>query len=243
MFPIIYLNEVLSTNVELKRLSSIEDLDEGLTISAYSQTAGKGQSGSPWESEPGKNLTFSTILYPDFLPVKKSFLLSQVISLSIKDVLDGIIPDVTIKWPNDIYFRDKKISGILIENEIEGSVLKSSVIGVGLNVNQEHFISEAPNPVSLKQITGKDTDLDELLKKILIYLDIRYSQLKNKREESIISDYTLSLYRKNGYHTYVDADGSFEGIIENVAEDGLLTLRKKNGELKSYYFKEVSFFY
>lgn len=241
MPQIVHLKEVLSTNTELKRLYSEQKPEEGFTITAYLQTAGKGQAGNSWESEPGKNLTFSTILYPEFLPVKKNFLLSQIISLSIKDVLDGIIPDVTIKWPNDIYFRDQKISGILLENEIEGSVLKSSVMGVGLNVNQEHFISKAPNPVSLKQITGKDMDLNDLLKQILVYLKIRYSQLRDGREEVVIFDYKSSLYRKDGYHTYTDVDGSFEAVIEDVGADGLLSLRRQDGELKSYYFKEVRF--
>jgi BirA family biotin operon repressor/biotin-[acetyl-CoA-carboxylase] ligase len=197
--------------------------------------------GTYWEAEAGKNLTFSLLLYPRFLPVRDHFLLSKMIALAVKDVLDTYSPGISIKWPNDIYSKDKKLAGILIENEIMGQVLSQSVIGTGMNVNQEIFRSTAPNPISLKQITGQDTALDDLLEKLSSSVENRYEQLRAGETASIARDYHASLYRNDGFYPYKDRNGVFRARIESVGNDGLLHLLCNDGERRDYAFKEVSF--
>jgi BirA family biotin operon repressor/biotin-[acetyl-CoA-carboxylase] ligase len=236
---IIKIDTCLSTSSFLKELAAKQDLEEETILVAKEQTAGRGQVGTQWESEAGKNLTFSMLFYPRFLPVKNSFLLSEMIALGVKEVLDTYCSPVSIKWPNDIYFRDQKLAGILIENEITGQILSQSVTGTGININQEIFRSGAPNPVSLKQITGKDTDLDDLLEKLSKTIGKRYEQLRTGESESIIRDYHASLYRKDGFYPYRDKDHTFLARIESVGNDGLLHLRSDKGEKRSYAFKAV----
>ena len=177
MLPIIHLKETISTNTFLQQLVLEQTVEEETVVITHNQTGGRGQRGNSWESEPGKNLTFSIILYPH-LPGEKSFLISQMVSQSIKQVLDTYISDVIIKYPNDIYYQNKKIAGILIENSMTDGFLSQSIIGIGLNVNQEIFRSDAPNPVSLKQITGLTYDLNILLQQLIdvlmkLYIDLR----------------------------------------------------------------------
>lgn len=150
---IIRLEETTSTNNYLRGLVGKESLPEGSIVVTEYQTAGRGQVGNTWESEPGKNLMFSIILYPDFLPANRQFLISQIAALSVKETLDAYVDGITVKWPNDIYWRDKKICGMLIENDLTGHSLYCSVIGIGININQREFLSDALNPVSLVQIT------------------------------------------------------------------------------------------
>ena len=160
---IIRLVETDSTNNYLREQSAKARLPEGSLVIADFQTAGKGQVGNSWESEAGKNLMFSILLYPDFLPANRQFLISQIASLSVKETLEKYTDSVTVKWPNDIYWKDRKICGMLIENDLSGQHLYCSVVGIGLNINQEIFRSDAPNPVSLTQITGKTYDREDVL--------------------------------------------------------------------------------
>lgn len=160
---IIRLAETDSTNNYLREQCAKARLPEGSLVIADFQTAGKGQVGNSWESEAGKNLMFSILLYPDSLPANRQFLISQIASLSVKETLEGYTDSVKVKWPNDIYWKDRKICGMLIENDLSGQHLYCSVIGIGLNINQEIFRSDAPNPVSLTQITGKAYDREEVL--------------------------------------------------------------------------------
>ena len=159
---IIRLVETDSTNNYLREQSAKARLPEGSLVIADFQTAGKGQVGNSWESEAGKNLMFSILLYPDFLPANRQFLISQIASLSVKETLEKYTDSVTVKWPNDIYWKDRKICGMLIENDLSGQYLYCSVVGIGLNINQEIFRSDAPNPVSLTQITGKTYDREDV---------------------------------------------------------------------------------
>lgn len=197
MSSIIKIKETDSTNHWLKEQSEKQVLDEGTTVAAEFQTAGKGQRGNCWESEAGKNIICSMILYPQFLPVRLQFVLSEAIALGLKDALEQYFRPVEIKWPNDIYYGDKKIAGILIENEVTGQVIEKSIIGVGLNVNQEQFSSVAPNAVSMKQILGKETDLDALSEEMVNAVLSRYDILKAGNFALIVSDYHGSLYRKS----------------------------------------------
>ena len=198
------------------------------------QTAGRGQGTNTWESERGKNLTFSILLHPVDLPANRQFLLSMQVSLAICEALGEHIGDLSIKWPNDIYWRNAKIAGILIENSLQGSVIRDSIVGVGLNVNQRQFMSDAPNPISLWQICEHETDREQLLKDILAALDRLLGQEVRER-------YLSMLYRRKGFHPYVDKDGAFMAELEDVEDDGHLLLCDDSGGRRRYAFKEVTF--
>ena len=198
------------------------------------QTAGRGQGTNRWESERGKNLTFSILLHPVDLPANRQFLLSMQVSLAICEALSEHIGDLSIKWPNDIYWRNAKIAGILIENRLQGQVIRDSIIGVGLNVNQRQFMSDAPNPISLWQICEHETDREQLLKDILAALGRLLGQ-------EVREQYLSMLYRRKGFHPYVDKDGAFMAELEDVEDDGHLLLCDDSGGHRRYAFKEVMF--
>ncbi len=239
--PLLIVEETSSTNTFLKNLNQTESLQEGTTVIALAQSSGRGQTGTFWESEPGKNLTCSIIVYPCEIAVKQQFILSQIISLSIAEALSEEISSVTIKWPNDIYYKDRKICGILIENEIEGVQLRSSVIGFGLNINQTHFYSDAPNPVSLKQITGKNYDIYDWQKKIAPRFFSLYEKIKSGEHTTIATRYKEHLYRKTGFHLFSSGNETFRAKIADVEQNGFLVLETEGGEERRYAFKEVLF--
>jgi BirA family biotin operon repressor/biotin-[acetyl-CoA-carboxylase] ligase len=200
---LIEIEETDSTNLYASVLLRSKEIPEGTIISAFRQSSGRGLGSNSWESEGGKNLTISIILYPSFLPIEKQFMLNKVVSLGVYDMITKLIGNTNslihkriakIKWPNDIYIGDKKVSGILIENAIIGNKFLHSIVGIGVNINQEIFLSDAPNPVSLKNITGKKHKLKECLELLCFYIDKRYSQLKNNNYKAIDEDYLLTLY-------------------------------------------------
>jgi BirA family biotin operon repressor/biotin-[acetyl-CoA-carboxylase] ligase len=238
---IIIVKSAASTNDLLKRKMEEEFLEEGTTIAAEAQTAGKGQRGNSWESEPNKNLTFSTLFYPTFLPPNEQFLLSKAIALGVIDALSEYIEDVKIKWPNDIYFGDGKLAGILIENELKGEQYASAIAGIGLNVNQEKFLSNAPNPLSMKNITGTDYPLDVLLHRLVESVMTRYESLKDGDGERISEEYFSKLYRHTGFYQYKDKTGAFYAKIVLVENSGFLHLQTDTGEVRKYAFKEVQY--
>ena len=171
-----HLNTTDSTSLELRRRMSAEELPHGYCISADFQTAGHGQATNRWESEDGKNLLFSLLLRPIIIPAAEQFVITELVTLAIINVLqDYIRQRITIKWPNDIYVGDKKLCGILIENALCGSTIDTCIVGIGININQELFVSDAPNPVSLKQLNGRDNDREEIFgeiyKNIIRYYD------------------------------------------------------------------------
>lgn len=237
---LIRLDETTSTNSCLRGLIGKEPLPEGSIVITEFQTAGRGQTGNSWESERSRNLMFSVILYPDFLPANRQFLISQIAALSVKETLDEYIGDVTVKWPNDIYWKDRKICGMLIENDLTGHSLYCSVIGIGININQQEFVSNAPNPVSLTQITGQEYDREEILNHFLKRLYDRYLGLILEKEDDIRSDYMSALYRRDGFHPYRDADGLFLARIHGIEPTGHLILALEDDSLRRYAFKEVS---
>ena len=168
MLKYVHLEQVDSTNAYLQRKQSEADI-RNLVVSADEQTAGKGMGSNTWESEVGKNLTFSLALDMGFLPAERQFLLSEAVPLGIVEVLDGLLPSeqLSIKWPNDIYYGNHKIGGILINSTIKGGMMDVSIIGVGLNVNQTQFQEWPTHPVSMKQITESDYDLQTLLEQVV----------------------------------------------------------------------------
>ena len=162
---ITHFNNIDSTNSYLQNLlEKGEDVVDNVVVTDF-QTSGKGQGKNVWQSEDGKNLLFSIALDMSFLKAEDQFLLTQIVSVAMINVLKKYLPEenLFIKWPNDIYFNNKKIAGILIKNEIKGIMLGTSIIGIGLNVNQTSFDESLPNPISMKMITGKDYDLEEIL--------------------------------------------------------------------------------
>ena len=232
-WKITHIDETDSTNRWLR-----DHLTGGQTpcevVWADYQTAGRGQGTNRWESERGKNLTFSILLHPVDLPANRQFLLSMQVSLAICEALSEHIGDLSIKWPNDIYWRNAKIAGILIENRLQGSVIRDSIVGVGLNVNQRQFMSDAPNPISLWQICEHETDREQLLKDILAALDRLLGQ-------EVREQYLAMLYRRKGFHPYVDKNGAFMAELEDVEDDGHLLLCDDSGAHRRYAFKEVTF--
>ncbi len=237
---IIRLKEIDSTNRFLRELKD-EQEDEMVVAVADFQTAGKGQGSHTWESEAGKNLLFSIKVHPRWVPVRQQFLLSMAGAIAIKEALETYVDGITLKWPNDVYWNDKKISGTLIETSIDSKGIKTCIFGIGINVNQEAFHSDAPNPVSLRQILGHEVDRDELLQKVIDGF-IRYYELLRRADYMDVSGiYHLSLYRRKGFHRYEDADGDFEGAFVEVEDDGHLILHDKQGVIRSYSFGEVKF--
>lgn len=227
---IIHIDETDSTNRWLRELGGEDDV----VVWADYQTAGRGQGKNTWESERGKNLLFSMLLHPRNIPANRQFAISMQVSLAICEALGERIGDLSIKWPNDIYWRNAKICGILIENRLKGNHICDSIVGVGLNVNQRQFCSDAPNPVSLWQICEQTTDREQLLNDILKALD-RYW------DKDVKAQYLSMLYRHKGFHPYADKEGAFMAEIMDVEDDGHLLLRDEEGKERRYAFKEVSF--
>ena len=248
-----HLPEVQSTNTYLlDLLAQGTTLPDTTVIYTLRQTAGRGQMGNSWESEPDKNILFSMLLCPTFLPIREQFLLSQICSLGIVEALDEFIRTqhlqdevkLSIKWPNDIYAGDGKLCGILIENRLMGGTLQHSVLGVGINVNQEKWIGNAPNPVSLKML-GIQTDPLTVLDLVTRHIVELYHSLRDDIEMAVTirKRYMQRLYRKDGYYAYYDPakDEHFDAEIAGVDPQGPLMLRLPSGAVRSYWFKEVRF--
>lgn len=237
---IIKLDNIGSTNDYLLRLSSQNPEWEGVVMAHY-QSAGKGMGTNKWESESGKNLLFSILLHPRWLPVNSQYLLSMAEAVAIKDVLSRYVSDITIKWPNDIYWRDKKISGTRIDTNICGGSISDMVIGTGINVNQRTFVSDAPNPVSLWQITNAEHDAETILRQIVDAFGNYCLQLREGDHSAVIRRYHQGLYRREGLFAYRDINGEFEAAISEVMPNGVLRLLRKDGSMSEYMFKEVEF--
>ena len=243
-----YLDTIDSTSTELRQRMSAEELPHGYCISADFQTSGHGQATNRWESEDGKNLLFSLLLRPTVIPAAEQFVITELVTLAIINALqDEIRQKITIKWPNDIYVGDKKLCGILIENALCGPVIDTCIVGIGININQELFVSDAPNPVSLKQLNGRDNDrgdiLEEIYQNILNYYDYLADNWQNNDiKQSLYYEYMNNLYRRIGYHNYSTPEGEhFRAEIEDIGPQGHLTLRLESGELRTFAFKEVIF--
>jgi BirA family biotin operon repressor/biotin-[acetyl-CoA-carboxylase] ligase len=230
-FKVVHIDETDSTNHWLKAHG------EGtMVVVADFQTAGKGCGSNSWESERGQNLTFSMLIHPEALEAKEQFRITEVVSVALCNTLERYIyKEVDIKWPNDIYVGDQKICVILIENRLQGSVIKDSIIGIGLNVNQQAFLSDAPNPVSMWQLTGQETNREVLLEAFLQAFNEAWES------EAISKAYRQRLYRREGYHAFCDKDGRFEAKLRNVLNDGMLVLEDREGQRRNYAFKEIKY--
>ena len=237
----IKVSQTASTNTYLSRLAAT--LPGGTVIYTPSQTAGRGQKGNSWESEDGKNLTFSLLLKRPPVKARDQFYLSEVAALAVVEALSAEAGDsFTVKWPNDVYWQDKKACGMLIENSLDGSDIATSIVGIGINVNQEHFLSDAPNPVSLINITGREHDLMALLKRVCSRIEQLVESLGDADARTDLHQrYMAALYRNDGQlHPYEDAAGNrFMAMVTGIAPDGTLTLHHEDGTTHDYLFKEV----
>ena len=238
---IIKKNQISSTNTVAIELLKKEELPEGTIIWADEQTKGRGQRGNSWESEPGKNLTISIILFPHFLKAEDQFLLSKVTSLAIADYLANRFNQVTIKWPNDIYVANDKIAGILIENSIIGSSFEYAVIGIGLNINQMKFVSNAPNPTSMQLLTGIEFNLEEVLCGLYSTLNKRYNQLIEYKVDDLNQEYLSSLFHFDEFYPYRQGQEIFSAKITGIDTFGALILETKSGEMRKFRFREVEY--
>ena len=253
-----------------------EDYPNLFTVYTFRQTAGRGQAGNAWESEPGKNLSFSTLVH--IHTIEEASRLNLLVPLAVVRVLlkvkgpqrsrssgaqcrkerSKVKEEFTIKWPNDIYWGDKKVAGLLNENVIIGNRIVYAVAGIGVNVNQTQFLSGAPNPVSLKQITGQTYELEPMIDAIVAEMEQLLPLLQDY--EALKREYMAHLYRKTGFHLYVEREVStaptmiaqadktneekhtpFLAEIADIDDFGRLVLRTETGELKTYHFKEIRF--
>ena len=235
-WEIIHIDETDSTNRWLVA-NRTEGQNPCVVVADY-QTAGRGCGTNKWESEGGKNLLFSILFHPTEIPVNKQFVVSMAVANSIAAVVAKYVTSqaVSVKWPNDIYIDDKKVCGILIENRLQGGVIKDRIIGVGLTVNQLCFVSDAPNPVSMANITGRQFDREQLLQELLEAFQQEWADLERVHER-----YLQQLYRRKGFFRYRDAYGECTAEIVTVEADGHLVLQDVDGRTNRYAFKEIQF--
>lgn len=234
-----------------------------LLVTADEQTAGRGQRGTTWESDRALNLTFnigwqspplttdsddsaSSVAATSWPAANEQFLISEVTALAVVRALQQQLPPalaatVSIKWPNDIYVGENKICGMLLEHSLSGRRIESTIAGIGINVNQPTFRSDAPNPISLRQLTGHDTSREAVLEAFAAHFSKGIEQLRSGAYTDIERAYTALLYRRTGFHPYRDARGPFRAELAAISRSGIITLRRPDGTLSSYAFKEVAF--
>jgi len=241
MTELLFVDNTPSTNQYMLNELQTAGVESGAAVVTFNQTKGRGQKGNTWISEPEKNITYSLVIKPEYIPARNQFLLSEFVSLTVKTLLDEYTKEITIKWPNDIYYKNSKIGGILIENKLEGSLIAYSVIGIGLNINQTVFPKDLPNPISLSQITGEQYELKDLAEKMHRRLITAFEHLNTDNESDIRKYYLNSLFRRDGYHLYRDSKGEFKARIMDINAHGHLILEPEEGTAKEYDFKEVTF--
>lgn len=237
----IFFREMDSTQSHAQYLLSKTTPPEGTSVVTDYQSAGKGQIGRYWHSAAGKNLLVSYVFYPDFLDAGQIFLLNIVTSLAITDLCSEMGVNAKIKWPNDIYVGDNKLAGILIQNTFAGHHLKSSIFGMGINVNETSFPPELPNPVSLRQCTGQNSDVAFVLHRLNFHLERRYLQLRDGKNALLQESYHHLLYKRGVSCRFKNTEGSeFEGIIKEVDTSGRIHIQTRKG-VESFQFREIAF--
>ncbi len=234
---LIILPVTTSTNTYVA--ANAPSLSHGDIVMAFEQTAGRGQRGNSWEADPGMNLTLSMLLRPERVEAARQFDISRAVALGTADMLQKLLDkEVLIKWPNDIYVGDRKIAGILIENTITGRLINRSIAGIGVNINQTIFRSDAPNPVSVSQLTGLSYDLEPLARAlgelILNALALPVKELRRR--------YDSRLWRREGFHPYRDnlTGSDISARLTSIGPMGHLTLTTPDGIPHTYAFKEVT---
>ena len=238
----IRLEKVDSTNRYASDLLAGSVPLEGTVVSTQNQFEGKGQLNNSWLSEAGMNITLSVILYPTFLLPIEQFALNQAMSLAVCETIRHYLPaDVTIKWSNDIYVADKKIAGLLIQNTISSAKIISSIIGIGINVNQTMFAAILPNPTSLRLEMNRVFEIEEVMRLLFEKIDLFYNQLRSRNFSFLQKNYLQRLYRLQKVSLFKNSKGErFEGKIINVSPIGRLMIQTDTG-VEEFGFKEISF--
>ncbi|MGZ4085716.1 MAG: biotin--[acetyl-CoA-carboxylase] ligase [Bacteroidia bacterium] len=242
---LIELVETTSTNTHAMELIRQAGVAEGTVIWALYQSSGRGQQGNTWVAEKGKNLTFSLVIHPNFLAADKQFYLSKITSLAVLGMLTEYLPasqyDIHIKWPNDVLVTKQKIAGILIESILRGNAAQSSVIGLGINVNQLHFQEHKRKATSLSVLLNKEFELKIILELFCKHFEALYLNLKQGKLDRINKLYLNNLYRFNEFAQYKAEDKNFRAKLVNVEESGLLVLETEGNEILKFNFKEIAF--
>lgn len=243
---ILILEQCESTNACLREMIGTEkELPKLFTVLAKNQTNGRGQRGNVWVSEANKNLTASILLHPGTINASEHFYISEVAALAVARTIANYLDDsqkpfLKVKWPNDIYFKNDKIAGILIENSIMNGIVNYSIIGIGLNINQTTFPIEANNAISIANITGKTYDTKEVMERILSKFEDMYEDITSSKFNNIHNTYIRRLYKKDGIHSYTDKEGlTFEATFKEILPSGHIVLQLENGEERTFAFKEL----
>lgn len=238
---IVYFDRVTSTNdIAIEHVKSGKAV-HGTVISAGKQSNGRGQRGNKWESSYGKNLIISIILYPENIEASRQFLISKAVSVALVRLLSEYSPEISIKWPNDIYAGDDKIAGILIENSVKGDRLESSVVGIGLNLNQTAFSAGLPNPISLSMITGRNYNTKKILAHLCTHVESLYLMVENSQFMAVDNAYYHHLYRRSVFSDFRVKGLPIKGSIEGVDEFGRLLLKDERGIIRNFSFREIEF--
>jgi BirA family biotin operon repressor/biotin-[acetyl-CoA-carboxylase] ligase len=234
---LIYVPECHSTNTLLAGMLQREPVPDGTVVIASHQTAGRGQRGNSWESEPGANLTFSLLVQPRFVTAQRQFVLTEWVAIAVAETLDRFIPGVAqIKWPNDVLLTGKKAAGILIENVLSGTVIGQSMVGIGLNVNQQSFSVAGATSMSL--VTNRFFDLNDVLQVLLEVLEKRFLEVRAGHEMK--AAYLRRLFGLRQVRRFRDGDGLFSGVIEGVSPEGKLRVQRE-GSIHHFANKEIEF--
>lgn len=244
---VLLLDEVASTNSYLMQMATDNrELPALFSVIANSQTAGRGQRGNSWETTPGLNLTFSFLLRSGGLKATEQYAVSELAAYGLLKTIARYLPEdqkrkLKIKWPNDIYYEDRKIAGILIEHSITGEYIDYSVVGIGLNLNETDFPPHLPNPVSLSQITGESYDVQAVHARLMKRYGFMNEEFLLGNYAEVHREYMLRLYRRKGFHPFTDATGRFMAQIQDVLPSGQIVLMREDGTTSIYAFKEVIF--
>lgn len=235
IFNFIELPEATSTN----SVAASGNFAHNSVVYTLRQSAGRGCGKNSWECQPDKNIAMTMVLGDMGVAVQSQFAISMAVALGCYDYLSGYVDNVSVKWPNDIYVGDKKIAGILIEHSITGATLSRSLCGIGMNINQDVFLSDAPNPVSLKQLTEVDYDVRSELHKLVDCIAFRLQKVTDYN--GLRADFLQHLYRRDGLFYWRDDNTTFQASIVNVDDFGRLQLCMLDGEIKCYNFKEIRY--
>lgn len=244
--PII-LEKVDSTNNYLmEQLKASADLPQLYAVMALEQSSGRGQRGNSWFSRPNSELTCSILLRSGSISPNEQYAVSEFAAYGLVKTIARYLPEnkkgkLSIKWPNDIYYENRKIAGILIEHSITGEVIDYSIIGIGLNLNEMNFPEDIPNPISLRQITGERYNPEEVLRRLLKRFGFMIGDFLLGNYAEVHREYIQRLFRRKGLHPYTDHKGSFMASIKDVLPSGLLVLQREDGTESTFAFKEVVF--
>lgn len=237
---VLFLPECHSTNDTALELIRNGRAKEGFLVTCDHQSRGKGQRGNAWETEAGKNLTFSLVLKPNFLDISEQFFLNMMISNSIRKMLQDYLPEIKVKWPNDLVIPNfGKIGGVLIENMVSSVAWEYAVVGIGLNINQQAFASNTAT--SLAKITGGQYELQEILRLLIVHIEQGYIGLKKGKMEEVKKEYLNHLFLKDAWAVFKVNGRDFEGKITGISRDGKLQLEERTGGLRFFGLKEITF--